>query len=74
MRVDDRFYNLINENDYRKDNVLVESKDFTYFKGNTHTLPSYTNTKWGLRFACSRPSVQNIQILISVNSVLRQLF
>ena len=47
MRVDDRFYNLINENDYRKDNVLVESKDFTYFKGNTHTLPSYTNTKWG---------------------------
>ena len=25
----------------------MESKDFTYFKGNTHTLPSYTNTKWG---------------------------
>ncbi|MBR2497136.1 MAG: RagB/SusD family nutrient uptake outer membrane protein [Parabacteroides sp.] len=48
MRTDDRLYNQIDDNDYRKDNTMPVAKDFTYFLNkDTHTLHAYTNIKWG---------------------------
>ena len=48
MRTDDRLYNQIDDNDFRKDNTLPTDKEFTYFLNkDTHTLHAYTNMKWG---------------------------
>ncbi len=57
MRMDDHLFEMIDDNDFRKDNILVESKAFTYFKDkNTHTLPSYSSLKWGATIALQQTS------------------
>ena len=75
-RTDDRLYNKIDDNDYRKDNTLVDAKAYTYFKdNNTHILPSYTNLKWGATIClqqtarceksnCDKPYIRSSEVVL----------
>ena len=75
-RTDDRLYNQIDDNDYRKDNTLVDAKAYTYFKdNNTHILPSYTNLKWGATIClqqtarceksnCDKPYIRSSEVVL----------
>ena len=51
LRTDDYLYKQIDPRDFRKDNTMLEAKNYTYptYKGKTltNTLQTYTNIKWG---------------------------
>jgi tetratricopeptide (TPR) repeat protein len=76
VRTDDRLYNKIDDNDYRKDNTMPVAKEYTYFKdNNTHLLPSYTNLKWGATIClqqtarceksnCDKPYIRSSEIVL----------
>ena len=76
VRTDDRLYNKIDDNDYRKDNTMTVAKEYTYFKdNNTHLLPSYTNLKWGATIClqqtarceksnCDKPYIRSSEIVL----------
>ncbi len=47
MRIDDRLYNKIADNDFRKDIFIMEPITYTYpTKSEKRLLPQYTNLKW----------------------------
>lgn len=62
FRVDDRLYNQIDDNDFRKANVMTSDADFTYFKdNNTQTIPAYSSLKWGATI-CLQQTARNEKV------------